>query len=382
MIAAARQLGPLIRGEAARIETEGQLTAEVAQALTRAQIFQMYLPAVVGGPEVHPLTAFAVCDELARHDGSVGWCAQVASATTTFLAWLDPEVVAEMVATTDGPLHLAGSARPLGTAERDGDGFRVTGHWNYASGVAHANWFLATSFVINRQGQRVPRTMLVPVADGEVVPNWEVVGMRGTGSDDFVLDGVFVPRAHSGARRWRTQRHEPLFDPRWLMAAAWAPTGGVGVGLAQGAIDALAEVGDLASTGSPTPLRERAAVQEAMARAEAITASARAFCVEAIGSAWDAIVTGPDDTPEVQRAVARAQTSITHALNEAVRVADLCFHAAGTTALSHRHRLERYLRDAHTAVQHAAGQAVHLQGAGRVLLGLEPGPPPGPERPV
>jgi alkylation response protein AidB-like acyl-CoA dehydrogenase len=72
--------------------------------------------------------------------------------------------------------------------------------------------------------------------------------------------------------------------------------------------------------------------------------------------------------------VARAQLAITNALNEAVRVVDLCFHAAGTNAISSENRLERYLRDAHTAVQHAAGQAIHVEVAGRVLLGLDPGP--------
>ena len=73
--------------------------------------------------------------------------------------------------------------------------------------------------------------------------------------------------------------------------------------------------------------------------------------------------------------MARAQLSITHSLQEAVRVADLCFHAAGTNAISTGNRLERFLRDAHTAVQHAAGKQVHKQVAGRTLLGFEPAAP-------
>jgi alkylation response protein AidB-like acyl-CoA dehydrogenase len=371
MIDHVRNLGPLIDDLAPRIEREGRLPTELTDRLTAAEVFQMFLPASLGGPEVHPLTGFSVCEELARHDGSVGWCAQVSAAVTIFLAWLDPDALAEMVAITNGPLHVAGSARPLGTAIAAGDGYRVTGQWNFASGVRHANWFLATSFVERPDRPPAARSMLIPVGDGEIVDNWDVVGMRRTGSDDFMLDDVFVPANRVGSGRWVAQRREPLYDPRLNMVATWAPTAGVAVGLAQGALDALVAVGDLTSAGSTAPLKERSNVQEAVARAESITSATRAFVVEAIEEAWSELA---DDSPGLLRAVARAQLAITHSLNEAVRVADLCFHAAGTNAISKANRLERYLRDAHTAVQHAAGQPIHNQVAGRVLLGLEAGP--------
>ena len=372
MIAAVRSLGPDILRLGPGIESDRRLPENLVDALTEARVFQMYLPRSLGGPEVHPLTGLAVCEELARGDGSVGWCAQVAAATTVFLAWLEPSAVADMVATTERPLHIAGSARPLGTAIRTEGGYRVKGRWDYASGVRHANWFLATSFVDNDDGSRAARSMLVPVGEGEIVANWDVMGMRGTGSDDFVLDDVFVPRTRSASRHWIEQRTETLYDPRLNMVATWAPTAGVAVGLARGAIDALVELGEVSSAGSPTPLRDRPPVQEAVGRAEAIAGAARALCVEAIEEAWAAVRAGAGGD-DLARPVARAQLAITHSLNEAVRVAELCFHAAGTNAISAANRLERFLRDAHTAVLHAAGQSVHHQVAGRVLLGLEPG---------
>ncbi len=402
MVAAVRELVPMVDRLADRIEADRRLPPELTDALTEARVFQMYQPRSSGGPEVHPLTGMAVCEELARVDGSVAWCAQVSAAVTVFLAWLDPDGLAEMVAATEGPLHVAGSARPLGTAIPVDGGHRVSGHWNFASGVAHANWFLATCFVEpavsgpgpdrpgNRSAKdgplrgrtdrgtaapttarRVAKSMLVPVHDGTIVANWDVVGMRGTGSDDFVLDDVFVPGSRTGAKHWVDRRSEPLYDPDLMMVATWAPTAGVALGLARGAIDALIALGGRSSTGSSTPLRSRAGVQEAVAEAEAITSGAKAFCVEAIGGAWDALVGGGDELPV---AVARAQLAITHAMNEAVRVADLCFHAAGTNAISTANRLERFLRDAHTAVQHAAGQPIHKRVAGRTLLGVEPAP--------
>jgi indole-3-acetate monooxygenase len=370
MVEAVRGLGPAVEAAADWIDRERRLPDNLVAAIRAAGVFEMYLPRFAGGAEVHPLTAFVVAEELARHDGSVGWCAQVAAAVTTFLAWIDPVELLTMRETC-GWLHLAGSARPLGTARRVEGGLVAEGHWDYASGVRHANWFLATCLVERSDGAVTGRSMILPVTDGRIVANWDVVGMRGTGSDDFVVDGVLVPEGRIASRRWITGRAEPLYDPRLNMVAAWAPTAGVGIGLAQGAIDALVALGVRRSTGSPVPLREREAVQDAVARAEAITGAARAFVAETLAGAWDALPAGGQT---LTRAVTRAQLAITHAMNEAVRAVDVAFHAAGTNAISTANRLERSLRDVHTAVQHAAGMTVHQRPAGRVLLGLDPGP--------
>jgi alkylation response protein AidB-like acyl-CoA dehydrogenase len=365
-----RALAPQVAACADDIERNGRLPDDLAGSLRKAGVFEMYAPRSVGGPEVHPLTAFAVAEELARHDGSAGWCAQVSAAVTVFLAWIDPEGLAAMA--RSGPLHVAGSARPLGTAVAVDGGYRASGHWNYASGVRHANWFLGTCFVERPDGRTASKSMLIPVTDGTIVANWNVMGMRGTGSDDFVLDDVFVPDERVAQRRWIEQRPEPLYDPRMMMVAAWAPTAGVGTGLARGAIEALVALGDHRSAGSPVPLRDRETVHEAIGRAEVLAASARAYVVDTIGAAWDAVSEGR--SADIEGAVARAQLAITNTLNVAVQVADLVFHAAGTNAISTANRLERFLRDAHTAVQHSAGQPVHLRAGGRVLFGLGPGP--------
>jgi alkylation response protein AidB-like acyl-CoA dehydrogenase len=232
-------------------------------------------------------------------------------------------------------------------------------------------------------GSPQPYTFVLPAADCEILDTWHTVGLRGTGSHDFIVDDVFVPTERVVHGHWIKGRYHGLYDPRLAMTAAWAPTAGVAVGLAQGAIDALTELGGRSSTTSPVPLRSRPAVQEVVGRAEAITSGCRAFAVEAFGAVMDAVA---EDRDDVGRAVARAQVAVTHAMNEAVRVVDLCFHAAGTNAISTGNRLERFLRDAHTAVQHAAGQAVHFQAAGATLLGATPAPIDfsggGPRRPV
>jgi alkylation response protein AidB-like acyl-CoA dehydrogenase len=110
-------------------------------------------------------------------------------------------------------------------------------------------------------------------------------------------------------------------------------------------------------------------VQTQVAEAEAIIGAARAYVFEAVGSAWEAVCA---DAPDPGLAIARARLAITHGMHEAVRAVDRLFHAAGTNAVYRKHRLERYFRDIHAAVQHAAGLASHIEGVGKVLLGLRP----------
>ena len=257
MVEAASALGQRIRAAADEIEAAQRLPLELVEALSEIEAYSMYVPRSVGGAEVHPLVGFATAEAIARQDASAGWCVQVSAAVTTFMAWTDPQGLEDLVREV-GTVRLAGSARPLGIAREVEGGFVVSGHWNYVSGVRDATLILASSFINPPTGDPpLSRSMFLPVTDGRIVDNWDVVGMRGTGSDDYVLDEVFVPIERVGFKRWIDKRPEPLYDPRLAMAAAWAPTAGVACGTAQSAIDALVEMGDVTTTMSPTPLRFR-----------------------------------------------------------------------------------------------------------------------------
>jgi alkylation response protein AidB-like acyl-CoA dehydrogenase len=194
--------------------------------------------------------------------------------------------------------------------------------------------------------------------------------MCGTGSHDFVVHDVFVPAQHTFSLAEPSQTPTPLYSPRFLLVGAWTLTVVNALGIARGAMDTFIELAAQArSTSSPTVLRDRPLVQTQVAEAEAIIGAARAYVFEAVGSAWEAVCAG---APDPGLAIAQARLAITHGMHEAVRAVDHLFHAAGTNAVYRKHRLERYFRDIHAAVQHAAGLASHVEGAGKVLLGLRP----------
>ena len=379
-VAAARRLAPMVAAHREEAEEGRRLPPKVAAAFAESGLFQMYLPRSMGGGEISPLTAFHAVEAISIADGSAGWCVMVANAMAAFMGWL-PAEVGRHFAGQPADFRVAGSLRPLGTATPVEGGYRVTGHWNFASGIDHATWLYCSAKI--PEGKipegKIPegktgggvRAMWIPAHQATIVDTWSVVGMRGTGSQDFTVQDVFVPAAHTSSQAEKPLETGPLYNPRLTYAAGWTGTVANALGIARGAIDAFVEMaGRDGTTGSATLMRDRPYVQGKLAEAEAITSAARAFVLSAVGEAWEAASAGEND---LDRLVARARLAITHGMHEAVRAVDLVFHAAGTNAIYSRNPLERYFRDAHVAVQHLSALPGHYESAGKVMVGLRPG---------
>lgn len=369
VVSAAAGLVPAVATAADAIEDAGRLPEPLVRAFTETGLFHLFLPASAGGPEVDPLNAMRAIELLATADGSAAWCAHVSSANAWQLATLDPAVVAAMGIGGVPPVRFSGSARPLGVARRVPGGYRVDGRWDFASNCLHAQWYCGNCVLVEEDGRRRSKAVFVPIEQGTIVPTWDVAGLRGTGSHDFELRDVFVPEEHAGAGRWLKAQPGRLFAPRLSMVVNWALTAGVATGIARGALHEFASLAGEGTAGSmDVPLRDRAAVQGAVGRAEAVLGAARAYCSEAIGAVWDRA--GAADTAELDRLVPPARLAIVHAMHAAVEVVDLLFAAAGTRAIFRRNGLERRFRDAHVAVLHGAGAPGHFEAGGRLALGL------------
>jgi alkylation response protein AidB-like acyl-CoA dehydrogenase len=344
--------------------------------MARAGLFQLHLPRSMGGLECDSLVSVRVMETLAAAEGSVGWCASISSAISYLVARLPPQVGITLFGQPPDA-RLAGSLRPEGRSRRVDGGYRVSGRWDFASGVNHANWMYCSCVVEDDHGpchtpEGVPmvRALMVPRDAVTVHDTWQVAGMRGTGSHDFEVDDVFVPHAHTLSVVDAVAHGGPLYHPRLLFIGAGAPTAGVALGLARGAIDTLRAMAvNTASTMATTALRDRPLVQRRVAEAEAIVGAARAYLLDALGQVWEAITT---DTPDPSAEVAQARLAMTHAMHESVKAVDRVFHAAGTNAVYEKNPLERYFRDIHVAVQHAVGRPEQFESAGKVLLGLRP----------
>src|SRR5262245_3761709 len=377
--AAAKQLIPDVLASREECEMLRRIPTSMAEALAKAGLLQMYLPRSMGGPELPPTVVFQAVEEISRADGAIGWCTMIATCISNSMGLLKADVGREM-AGYPADMRRAGSIRPMGRARAVSGGYRIDGRWDFASSVNHARWLKCPCVIWDGDkpmrtpaGVPMSRIFWAPAESATILDTWHVLGLRGSGSHDFALADVFVPEARSAAMTDPPIERGLLYDRRLHLSWMWAATVANTMGIARGALDAFRELASRKSTTMSTALlRDRPLVQARVAEAEAILSAGRAYVEVAVGDLWARASRGESD---LDAAVVQARLAITHGMQQAVRVVDLVFHAAGTNAVYERNPLERHFRDIHVAVQHAAGLPAHMEAAGKALLGLRPTDP-------
>jgi alkylation response protein AidB-like acyl-CoA dehydrogenase len=237
----------------------------------------------------------------------------------------------------------------MGEAIRDGDGYRVSGRWSFASGCEHSGWRMGGAVV---PGALQPLSVLFRADQTRIVDTWDACGLRGTGSHDFVVEGALVPRARTFSLA--TAGGRAFFGP---LAAGIAA---VGLGVARAAIDSFVATAKAKRLpGGRKPIASRELVQVEVASAEARLGAARAYLVEQAGNG----------VAVAERA--RLRLAATHAVEAAVDVCSAMFRAAGGSAVYTRSPLQRQLRDAQVVAQHIMVGSLVTTTIGRVLLDLE-----------
>lgn len=370
----AQRIGPLLRQNAPQADRDGRLPADSVQALRDAGFIRLYVPRSLGGAEVDPLTYAMAQEELARHDAAAAWLLQAAGSSAWWCSRLPDETVGEIY--RDGPDQLLAVSFPVPMdAVRADGGFRLSGRRSFASNVSDAGWVWVTAAVPDEtvDGAPVTRAAFLPASDVRIVRSWDTIGMRGTDSNDVELDDLFVPERRTfrvGFDHLPGPRYEgPLYrGAAMLLVASYIPA--VALGLAA---DALTEVVALAQDKTPfastTRLRERAATQAKLGRAEGALRSARAYLHDRIGHGWQRTVEGVDLSLEEKAELLLASAQAVDAGTRAVHTA---FSAAGTTAIHRGSRLERHLRDISVLKQQGFVSESRFETFAQVLLGLPP----------
>jgi len=360
---AARDAVPAIIAARAAIDRAGELPPALVATLRDAQLFELWLPARLGGPELHPIELVRVIEILAAADGSVGWCAAVA-ATLSVLGGSLPDDVARAVFGGHG--IVAGAFRPKGRAVRVAGGYRVTGRWEFGSGIRHSGWV-----AVHAHADDAMRFVFVPTNEVEVIPSWDVAGLRGTGSHDFRIDDAFVPEARTvAAFAARPLERGPLYRIA-LLSLSTTSLAAVCLGIARSAIDALlALAATKTPTGSSIALADQPRAQFAVGRAEAYLRAARAHLLDALRAQWDEATAGTPPSSGMRTSMRLACAFCADACAQAV---DVVYQAAGASAIFEAGPIARCFRDVHAATQHIGLSTDNYEHAGKVFFGRDPG---------
>jgi alkylation response protein AidB-like acyl-CoA dehydrogenase len=371
VLRAARSLAPLLRKRAREGEHLRTMPADVVEAVGDAGLFSLLLPAGLGGVPCDALTAVEVIETLAYADGSAGWSTMIGN-SSSFLAWLDPEVAGHVLATSRYPAITSVFA-PNGQAKPSVPGTRrITGRWPFNSGSPHCDWFMAAVVLSDSDDHTPPapdltnvRFALFPAHDAEILETWESAGLQGTGSHDITVSDVVVPDAFTTNPFYDPARHdEPQCRlPFWTLMMVFMS--GFPLGVASRALDEFRELAQTKSRSPQGSLANDPVVEVEIARAEAALDAARTFVRSAVGDAWDAV---QQRGGLVLAERARVTAAGLNAMQTAVRVADVAFRQAGASAVYSTHPLQRCLRDLHVAAQHIMFSDAIWKNVGRAFL--------------
>lgn len=365
-----------IAGLAARHKEEGDrlrhLPPALADAFRRHDVYRLILPRDLGGGDVDPLSYLDLVEKVARVDGSTAWNLAIGAGSGLYVGYLPVARSRAMVA--DASSCIAGAYAPLGRGEIVDGGYRVGGRWGWASGAAQARWMVFGFRVAAPDGtpHGTPpeiRQALAPREAFRVLDTWQASGLRGTGSTDYEVDGLFVPSDMSFRVFLDAPKHPaPVFRlPGAFFGAAVAS---VALGIGHGATEGLKQLAAVKG-GAPggNPLRQQAFAQYAVAKAQALVESAKLYLDDAIAAIWRSILAGRAIEPAQRKRARRACVQAAEASAEAV---DLCCRAAGGHALFDAHPFGRALRDVRAAIAQITLQRTAMEDAGRAAFGLEP----------
>ena len=378
LLAAVRELAPLLRANAGRAEADRRVPQENIEALRAAGLFDITKPARFGGAEQGFRTFLEVASEVGRSCGSTAWVTTLSNVTSFTIGFFAEEVQGEVLG-ADPHLSTCGVVTPTATSVRVEGGYRVTGRWGFASASHHATWANVGIPMTDEAGDvRGPGMALIPMSDLSIEDTWYVAGMAGSGSDTLVADDVFVPDAHVLSVVDAMQgRIASEFDDETLYRSALVPVlalvlVGPILGMAEGAYDNV-----LTTLRKNKPISysfyERSvdspSTQLSMAQARSLIDQARLLALRSADDV-DAAAAEGRQMSVVERA--RCRMDAAHAAQRCREAVEILLNVGGAGSFAQANPLQRIWRDLETGSRHAfISLNINEEIYGRALLGID-----------
>ena len=371
----AREMARRAAEAADRMDEERRLPPELAAGMADEGLFRLLVPRSLGGEELDFLDYLGIVDVFARADGSTAWCVNQNNVFATDAVRMPVETARE-IWTDPRAVISNGPATPPTVASPMPGGYRVTGRWNFSSGIRHASWVAALAPLkrLDEGGQQPADhdqevVLLTPKDQVEVLDVWQVNGLRGTGSFSFQAEDLFVPASRSYGADDAPSDSGPLYVvPKVLMFSSGFAT--VALGVARSALDAAIDIaGEKTPVKRTSVLRDTSTTQRQVGEAEALWRSARAFLMEAAGALWESAV---DRGALAVEERIRLRLAGTHGIRTAARVVAVAYDVAGSGGIFKSNPVQRRLQDVQVITQQVQGRMTHYDTAGAFYMGLDP----------
>ena len=379
LVERARALKPLIARDADEIERTRRLTPAVTSALVENGLYRALLPKSFGGAEA-PLEIFMqMQEEIAKADASTAWCLGQCSVCAMTAAYLEADAANEIFNTPPGILAWGAIAHEVKAV---GGGYIANARWDFASGMRQASWLGAHVRIVEADGtprhkadgSPEIRTILFPATSATMHDVWDVIGLKGTGTDSYSVENLFIPEKFAALRDDPNAVREegPLYKltTNAVFGMGFAATS---LGVARATLDAAIELARTKLPQGLAAMRENNAVQGMIGRSEATLRAARAYLYATAAEVWRDLERG-DRLTEAHRIALRIATTWT--IHQSAAVVDTAYHMAGATAVFAANPFERRFRDMHAIAQQIQARDTHYEDAGRAILAARLDSPP------
>jgi indole-3-acetate monooxygenase len=368
----AKEIAPLLSAAAAENEKCGRLSDTSVALLRTGDFFGLSVSLSLGGWEADPIAQLEIVEEISRADAATGWVLMACLVGTgTAGAFLPPKAAEKMFAKKIA--IAAGEGAPKGHADLVEGGYRLTGDWSFGSGVLHAEYIHTGAAVFENgvvrclPGTKTPevRTFIIPIEKAQLNGNWDVLGLRGTGSIDYSLADVFVPSEYTHLAAETIPQQGGDFYRLGVQGMAVLGHTGFTLGIGRRVLDELAEY-VRAGKGRPGTLADSESFQEDYALAEARYRAARAFVFET----WCDVTVGLQNGVPTQRQFTLMRAGLIHLNNAVAENALFAYRSAGSIGLR-AGNLQRCLRDVFTASQHKIVSRMFTRDCGQEFIGTD-----------
>jgi len=362
VIAGVRDLLPVLRERAQDTEDARNVPEESVKALQETGFFKLLQPKPYGGFEADPVSFYTAVKLIASACGSTGWVASILGVHPWHVALFDAQAQQEVWG-EDEDVRISSSYAPMGKAEVVEGGYRLSGRWSFSSGSGHCTWVLLGGPAFSGGKPVDFCTYLLPIADYTIVDVWDTVGLRGTGSNDIVVEDVFIPqhRALSFIATSKCKVPGQAVNPGPLYRL---PYGSVHpstitapiIGMAQGAYDAHVE---------HQRKRVRAAYAGEQSKEDPFAKVRIAEAASEIDAAWLQLTRNIDELYELAKREERLPSDLrlrvrrdqVRGTDRAISAIDRLFENSGGRAIQRGTPIQRFWRDAHAGRVHAANDA-------------------------
>ncbi|MCC5971601.1 MAG: hypothetical protein JJU15_16785 [Pararhodobacter sp.] len=368
-----KEIGPILEKNATADEAAGELTKESFEVLRPLRMSHSMAPEDLGGAQLPPRQVMELIEAITWYSGSAGWVSMVHTAIGAMSAAFLPDTAIEKLFAPGTEHRFSGQGAPLGMLKKVDGGYKLNGRWSYGSGFSHATYSHSAAFVddgngkpqMDDKGNPIIICTHAPISEHKPLGNWDVLGLKGTGSIDYAAEDMFIPDDMVYPIATAVpQRQKELFALGVIGLAAIGHTGWA-MGAGRRMLDEIAAFAKQ-KTGRAGMLGESDKFWHDYGRAEARMRAARAFVMEVWG---DIEATVEKGTPVSNRQVTMVHLAKSEIHEAAENAVNFAYRAAGGASLR-AGTMQRYFRDVMVAVNHITVSPGIVTSAGRELSGV------------